>query len=288
MSTSSSIFVIFCKNFEKLFDMKRRRAILKTDSCIAQWYLYQGSTMERCKAVVSLMSMRSSAFWFMKPVPIELVPDYLEVIDKPMDYSTVRKRLDSGEYKTMNTFASDMRLIFHNAILYNWSSQHVCNIAAKTELKAFEVFLHVAATGSVAAAPVAAVPAPNHSAPFSAAGDPLPLSVQSLKPWDGLIVGLVSLSDLIRTVRGLVSGETCDRLNELRRRIETQEIQLSRQEFFGMLREIAGDETDLLRGAIRGLASDAWASCDESRRLNVTRPQNLSAAASLLLMSFGY
>ena len=278
--------------------MKRRRAILKTDSCVAQWYLYQGSTMERCKAVVCLMSMRSSAFWFMKPVPIELVPDYLEVIDKPMDYSTVRKRLDSGEYKTMNTFASDMRLIFHNAILYNWSSQHVCNIAAKTELKAFEVLLHVAATGaaggagigrsSVAAAPVAAVPAPNHSAPFSAAGDPLPLSVQSLKPWDGLIVGLVSLSDLIRTVRGTVSGKTCDRLEELRRRIETQEIQLSRQEFLGMLREIAGDEADLLRGAIRGLASDAWASCDESRRLNVTRPQNLSAAASLLLMSFGY
>lgn len=246
--------------------------------------------MERCKAVVCLMSMRSSAFWFMKPVPIELVPDYLEVIDKPMDYSTVRKRLDSGEYKTMNTFVSDMRLIFHNAILYNWSSQHVCNIAAKTELKAFEVLLHVAATGaaggagigrsSVAAAPVAAVPAP---------------------------VGLVSLSDLIRTVRGTVSGKTCDRLEELRRRIETQEIQLSRQEFLGMLREIAGDEADLLRGAIRGLASvattaapvlatsvssasvDAVASCDDRRRLNnVTRPQNLSAAASLLLMSFGY
>ena len=237
--------------------------------------------MERCKAVVCLMSMRSSAVWFMKPVPIELVPDYLEVIDKPMDYSTVRKRLDSGEYKTMNTFASDMRLIFHNAILYNWSSQHVCNIAAKTELKAFEVLLHVAATGaaggagigslSVAAAPVAAVPAPNHSAPFSAG------------------VGLVSLSDLIRTVRGTVSGKTCDRLEELRRRIETQEIQLSRQEFLGMVREIAGDEADLLRGAIRGLASDAVASCDESRRLNnVTRSQNLSAAASLLLMSFGY
>ena len=125
----------------------KRRAIRKTEICFAQWYLSRGSTIERCKAVMFLMYRRSSAFWFIKPVPIELVPDYLEVIDKPMDYSTVRKGLQSGKYKTIDTFASDMRLIFHNAILYNWSSQHDCNIAAKAELKAFEVLLHVASCG---------------------------------------------------------------------------------------------------------------------------------------------
>ncbi len=121
-----------------------RRAMLNTEICLAKWYLTKGSMTERCKAVVSLMSMRSSAFWFKMPVPIDLVPDYLEVIQNPMDYSAVLTRLNRGYYKSMDAFASDMRLIFHNAMEYNWSPQHDCHIAGKTELKAFEAHFAVA------------------------------------------------------------------------------------------------------------------------------------------------
>lgn len=115
-----------------------------TEICLAQWYLTKGSTTERCKAVLCLMSMRSSAWWFAMPVPIDLVPDYLEVIHHPMDYSNVRTRLNSGYYKSMDTFASDMRLIFHNAIEYNWWPQHECHIAAKEGLRVFEAYFAVA------------------------------------------------------------------------------------------------------------------------------------------------
>ena len=115
-----------------------------TAICFAQWYLTKGSMTERCRAVLYFMSIRSSARWFAMPVPIDLVPDYLEVIHNPMDYSNVDKRLNSGYYKSMDTFAADMRLIFHNAIEYNWWPQHECHVAAKEGLKVFEAYFAVA------------------------------------------------------------------------------------------------------------------------------------------------
>ena len=64
------------------------------------------------------MYARKSAFWFKMPVRIDNVPDYSEVIRDPMDYSIVRTRIDSGYYKSIDTLASDMRLIYNNAIEY--------------------------------------------------------------------------------------------------------------------------------------------------------------------------
>ncbi|CAN7059113.1 unnamed protein product [Brassica oleracea var. botrytis] len=55
------------------------------------------------------------------PVDPEELPDYHEIITNPMDFSTVRKKLDSGAYATLEQFEGDVFLICSNAMEYNSS-----------------------------------------------------------------------------------------------------------------------------------------------------------------------
>ncbi|KAM9724009.1 ATPase family AAA domain-containing protein 2 isoform 2-T2 [Menidia menidia] len=56
---------------------------------------------------------------FTKPVDLEEVPDYAEVIKKPMDLSTVLSKIDLHQYKTVKEFLRDVDLIWQNALEYN-------------------------------------------------------------------------------------------------------------------------------------------------------------------------
>ncbi|XP_041664268.1 ATPase family AAA domain-containing protein 2-like [Cheilinus undulatus] len=56
---------------------------------------------------------------FSKPVDIEEVPDYLMVIRKPMDFSTLLTNIDEHRYATVGEFMSDADLIWRNALKYN-------------------------------------------------------------------------------------------------------------------------------------------------------------------------
>ncbi|XP_077442604.1 ATPase family AAA domain-containing protein 2B isoform X2 [Stigmatopora argus] len=56
---------------------------------------------------------------FSKPVDIEEVSDYLEVIGQPMDLSTVITKIDKHQYLTAKDFLVDIDLICSNALEYN-------------------------------------------------------------------------------------------------------------------------------------------------------------------------
>ncbi|TKS89207.1 ATPase family AAA domain-containing protein 2 [Collichthys lucidus] len=56
---------------------------------------------------------------FTKPVDIEEVPDYLLVVKKPMDLSTLLTNIDEQKYVTVGEFMSDADLIWQNALEYN-------------------------------------------------------------------------------------------------------------------------------------------------------------------------
>ncbi|XP_072218454.1 ATPase family AAA domain-containing protein 2B isoform X2 [Leuresthes tenuis] len=56
---------------------------------------------------------------FSKPVDIEEVSDYLEVIRQPMDLSTVMTKIDTHRYLTAKDFLVDIDLICSNALEYN-------------------------------------------------------------------------------------------------------------------------------------------------------------------------
>ncbi|XP_029299380.1 ATPase family AAA domain-containing protein 2-like isoform X2 [Cottoperca gobio] len=56
---------------------------------------------------------------FTKPVDIEEVPDYMLVVKKPMDLSTLLTNIDEQKYVTVGEFVSDTDLIWQNALEYN-------------------------------------------------------------------------------------------------------------------------------------------------------------------------
>uniref|UniRef100_A0A671NVI1 ATPase family AAA domain-containing protein 2 n=1 Tax=Sinocyclocheilus anshuiensis TaxID=1608454 RepID=A0A671NVI1_9TELE len=56
---------------------------------------------------------------FSKPVDIEEVSDYLEVIKQPMDLSTIMMKIDTHKYLVAKDFLVDIDLICSNALEYN-------------------------------------------------------------------------------------------------------------------------------------------------------------------------
>lgn len=53
------------------------------------------------------------------------VPDYYEVISKPMDFGTIKYKLNMGEYQRDAEFMADAVLVFENCNTYNDSDADV-------------------------------------------------------------------------------------------------------------------------------------------------------------------
>ncbi|CAI9117110.1 OLC1v1018447C1 [Oldenlandia corymbosa var. corymbosa] len=58
---------------------------------------------------------------FSEPVDPNELPDYHEIIEQPMDFGTVRKKLDDGVYTNLEELEADVMLICSNAMQYNSS-----------------------------------------------------------------------------------------------------------------------------------------------------------------------
>ncbi|XP_027354384.1 uncharacterized protein LOC113864634 isoform X2 [Abrus precatorius] len=56
---------------------------------------------------------------FSEPVDPEELPDYHDIIKHPMDFGTVRKKLDGAVYTNLEQFEKDVFLICSNAMQYN-------------------------------------------------------------------------------------------------------------------------------------------------------------------------
>ncbi|KAF0043778.1 hypothetical protein F2P81_002936 [Scophthalmus maximus] len=50
---------------------------------------------------------------------VELVPDYYDIIKKPIALSTIRERVNNCEYQTAGEFVCDVELMFSNCLQYN-------------------------------------------------------------------------------------------------------------------------------------------------------------------------
>ncbi|XP_068562048.1 bromodomain-containing protein 3-like isoform X2 [Cebidichthys violaceus] len=84
-----------------------------------------------------LLSKKYLAYaWpFYKPVDTEALQlhDYHLIIKYPMDLSTVKKKMDGGEYQDAQGFAADVRLIFSNCYKYNPPHHDVVTKAIKLQ-----------------------------------------------------------------------------------------------------------------------------------------------------------
>jgi len=86
---------------------------------------------KKCQSLLKTLMDNDFGWIFNTPVdPIELnLPDYFNVIKNPMDLGTVKQKLDSGQYPTVDAFANDCSLTFDNAISYNEDGSDVNQIA---------------------------------------------------------------------------------------------------------------------------------------------------------------
>ncbi|XP_075583857.1 bromodomain-containing protein 1 isoform X2 [Pelecanus crispus] len=71
------------------------------------------------RSVLDQLQEKDSARIFAQPVNLKEVPDYLDHIKHPMDFSTMRKRLDAQGYKNLSEFEDDFNLIIENCMKYN-------------------------------------------------------------------------------------------------------------------------------------------------------------------------
>ena len=60
--------------------------------------------------------------------------DYHEVIKKPMDLSTVKRKVENNDYASAAEFAEDTRLIFTNCYRYNSPESDVVMMAKKLQV----------------------------------------------------------------------------------------------------------------------------------------------------------
>lgn len=79
------------------------------------------------------MYKETEASPFHAPVnPDELgLPDYFNVIKKPMDLSTIRSKLEDGKYTNPQGYVDDVWLMFNNAWLYNKKTSKVYKYCTK-------------------------------------------------------------------------------------------------------------------------------------------------------------
>lgn len=91
----------------------------------------------KCLEVLKVLQSHQHGWVFNSPVdPVELgLPDYFEVIKRPMDLGTIRKKLENGCYHTLEEFEGHAHLTFDNAMLYNPQGSVVYNMAEEMKAK---------------------------------------------------------------------------------------------------------------------------------------------------------
>lgn len=88
---------------------------------------------------------------FRQPVDPQVlgIPDYFDIVKKPMDLSTIKRKLDIGQYNDPWEYVDDVWLMFDNAWLYNRKPSRVyryCTkvgshfIPIKTSRNIFQIF----------------------------------------------------------------------------------------------------------------------------------------------------
>lgn len=86
---------------------------------------------------------------FANPVSRSDVPDYYEVIKKPMDWATVSVRIKEQIYATTQEFADDINLVLRNAMTYNKPDTPFHRAAARIQKAAEPILQNLTSAESV-------------------------------------------------------------------------------------------------------------------------------------------
>jgi hypothetical protein len=76
----------------------------------------------------------TSGGMFSKPVPRDEYPEYYDLIKKPMDYGTMKEKLERGEYRSAQAMQKDFVLVMQNCIKFNDPNSDVVKKARQQAL----------------------------------------------------------------------------------------------------------------------------------------------------------
>ncbi|UZJ54898.1 hypothetical protein CBS101457_004218 [Exobasidium rhododendri] len=77
---------------------------------------------------------------FLHPVSLQKVPDYYDVIKRPMDWTSISAKIDDLRYASVGEFKADVHLVLDNAMLYNSIDTHYHRTAARIKKVAEPIF----------------------------------------------------------------------------------------------------------------------------------------------------
>ncbi|XP_062863386.1 bromodomain adjacent to zinc finger domain protein 1A isoform X2 [Trichomycterus rosablanca] len=86
-----------------------------------------------CEQLTVDLVRHEDSWPFMKLVSRTQVPDYYDIIKKPIALSTIRERVNNCEYQTASEFINDVKLMFSNCLEYN--PQHTSEFKAGIRLQ---------------------------------------------------------------------------------------------------------------------------------------------------------
>lgn len=98
--------------------------------------------MKTCKQILTKLMRNRNSRVFNKPVDAVGLGlyDYHQIVKEPMDLGTVKMNLTKNVYSSPSEFASDVRLTFNNAMLYNPKTDQVHSMAAQLLSQFEDVF----------------------------------------------------------------------------------------------------------------------------------------------------
>ncbi|KAJ2079968.1 hypothetical protein H4R24_003403 [Coemansia sp. RSA 988] len=77
------------------------------------------SLQSSLQRLVSRIRKRDSYGFFLEPVDTNVITDYLNVIKQPMDLGTMRRKVETEAYRSIDEFRQDLLLVCNNARQYN-------------------------------------------------------------------------------------------------------------------------------------------------------------------------
>ncbi|XP_013403178.1 uncharacterized protein LOC106168598 [Lingula anatina] len=83
--------------------------------------------------VVDIVKRHKDSWPFWEPVQEEYAPGYRDIITRPMDMSTIEKKVKNREYRSRREFIGDYKLMFSNCLEYNGPESEYIEMADAVE-----------------------------------------------------------------------------------------------------------------------------------------------------------
>ena len=94
------------------------------------------------KAVNGILAVPSTTGLFDEPVDIDAYPEYYEIVEKPMDFGTIRAMLEgtrSPAYDTPDEVLADIHLVWKNCMNFNDPGSDIVSICVANKTEAMKI-----------------------------------------------------------------------------------------------------------------------------------------------------